>query len=589
MNSLVQRFNEATGGELEQLGTRLVALTGLTSVYPLNQVSLAQLDTDGAYSTGDCCEFDLLIPHGSTCVVVEITSRTKASKVESKYRRFVRSLNALKKSKLTDALWSKIGVPQETVGSLRQVTCVRGLFMATQVDVYDVNLEEKADVAVCLASAIHQLADYVEAIGVYSKDLFLTLLGIPPARGKRPIELTKTDHNLFATLGVKLVSGSDAPSGDILTFEADPYELIEVAHVYRRDMLPSLSIEPLEYQRALRSEKLQSMRDTVLHDPMFVFPNSILLLLNRDCQFSVEECLLRIPQLPGSLSVIDGQHRLYAYADSKLERQLRGSARILATAIRFDVSTDREASMFGARAFVEINSNQTTIDRTHIDAIAYDILGLRNRKALAAKILYNANSKRDRRNALYGIFQTGQSLTGKIAAKTVLTKLATLCNVEHVRKLGKTKKSSKSYSKRLGYQRALALKGEQLAQISHEEFVGRFTSALVSYFGTVSRTFPDDFPRRDADLRSALEYSKMIAAFVRLYGEFLKKGHMQKVIERKLESMKSHVASFTKPSSGDPVMPANHNAVPNANDKESIMLDFLAKNICSRTPVQRLR
>ena len=584
---------ELKGDELSNYGKLMFESMGLVCVDRLKQVPLKELDPAGAYNSGDNCEFDYLIPLHGDCLVVEITGRHNNSKVEGKYRHFVRSLNILKKAKVNSNLWQLLGVPAADISHFKNVTSFRGLFMANKVDQYDVLLEKKKDVAISLASEVRQLSEYTDAIGKFAKDLFLSSIGMAPQAGKRPIELSKTDHNLFATCGVKLVSGDDAPLGDILTFEANPYDLLVFLLFYRRDMLASLSVEPYNYQRALDPKKLDSIRKNLLKDPNFVFPNSILLLLSKDCNFVPDENKLRIAHKPGAVSVIDGQHRLFSYADPEIKEKTQQNARIIASAISFDSASKNDLRAFGARAFVEINHNQTTIDKTHIQAIAYDILGRRDRHACAAKILHNANSRRDQKNPLYGLFATGESLTGVVAAKTVLSKLATLCRVEDIRQLGSVRRGkTKRYRKRLGYQRSLALDSNELRRLSHDDFVSRFTSALIRYFHIVKNVFPYDFPQKGDQMpgsRSALGYSKMIAAFVRLFGDFIFNGKTWNAMDTSIHRIQTNVSKLTRPMPNDRIMPVERSEIPDANDKQSVMLRFLRSNIERKTPVDKIR
>lgn len=136
----------------------------------------------------------------------------------------------------------------------------------------------------------------------------------------------------------KKVSGKDSILADLYTFTISPYRLLSIAHVHRKDELPLLQDNNYNYQRLLNHEKLQEIRRNVLIDSDFVFPSNILVILSKECKYcqdGVNNSYLYIPEKYGSISIIDGQHRLFSYADEKVEFIMQNSCQIQVTAMSF--------------------------------------------------------------------------------------------------------------------------------------------------------------------------------------------------------------------------------------------------------------
>src|SRR5205085_2458844 len=135
----------------------------------------------------------------------------------------------------------------------------------------------------------------------------------------------------------------------VVTFLADPFDLLPYAVVCRRDGLPSLEAQHGRYQRTLFTGKLDDIRSRLLDSPQFIFPNSILAVLSEHCTFDSSKNQLEIPDRYGSLIIIDGQHRLFSYASEAVREKVGGDAQIVVTAVVFD-SMDREyIQRFSAR------------------------------------------------------------------------------------------------------------------------------------------------------------------------------------------------------------------------------------------------
>jgi hypothetical protein len=194
----------------------------------------------------------------------------------------------------------------------------------------------------------------------------------------------------------------------------------------------------------------------------------------------------------------------------RAKHELEG--KILVTAVKFPDGADVERE--SARIFVEINTNQTRVAATHLDAIAWPILRVSTPRALSAQVLLKANARKNAK--LYGLLITSQTRQGLISAKTVLGSLTTYVSKERIKD---ARDNPRRTEWRVGYEQLLGLRSlEELGDpIDPERLISHATSCLVKFFDLVAERFPADWPKRGGPRPgSALELAKMIAALVRL-------------------------------------------------------------------------
>lgn len=156
----------------------------------------------------------------------------------------------------------------------------------------------------------------------------------------------------------------------------------------------------LGFQRLLDEKKLKAMREYLLNEKRETYPNNIIVILNKSTIKSLEETnfqtgnpalnenlkneakklwAVTIPNSYKTFSIIDGQHRLFSFAqtkyskykrtksqeekkkleegDNKIEKMAKKSAMVV-TAL---YSANSEESDMPAKLFYEINTTQTTI------------------------------------------------------------------------------------------------------------------------------------------------------------------------------------------------------------------------------------
>ena len=157
------------------------------------------------------------------------------------------------------------------------------------------------------------------------------------------------------------------------SFSIEPEKLLKIAYVLHRneansDMMPT-------YQRIIKKGRLNEIRKFV--DNKGFFPNSLIISIDtngKKLRFDlatpqVENAISRIgilylPQLYRSAYIIDGQHRLYGYADSK--HAIDNTIPVVAFV---NMAKDKQVELF-----MEINENQKAVSKNLQNTLNADLL-----------------------------------------------------------------------------------------------------------------------------------------------------------------------------------------------------------------------
>lgn len=173
--------------------------------------------------------------------------------------------------------------------------------------------------------------------------------------------------NLFANQRIKnidnripAIRGKMGPH-TYYSFSIEPEKLLKIGYVLHRseannDMMPT-------YQRIIKKARLTSVRNFI-NDSGY-FPNSIVISIDSKKKLQFDEAspqvdgsvarigILHLPQKYRSAYIIDGQHRLYGYSDSKYAKT--NSIPVVA----FE-NLDKKEQI---KLFMEINENQKSVSK----------------------------------------------------------------------------------------------------------------------------------------------------------------------------------------------------------------------------------
>lgn len=212
------------------------------------------------------------------------------------------------------------------------------------------------------------------AVKLSSRHELFHFLNIPNEKvaegGKFPKPTRETYHGSILP---ERASGFP-PDFKVVSFYADAAALLRRAYVLRRDGWRG---SYQAYQRMIQPQKIEAIRRKLRNDHQ-VFVNNLIATLPEDVHpvgeggLTIDISKLKVtapvtitlPLRANSVGLIDGQHRLFSYYESKEDDQLiarlRHQQNLLITGIIYPPTiSDAERERFEAALFLAINSNQT--------------------------------------------------------------------------------------------------------------------------------------------------------------------------------------------------------------------------------------
>ena len=568
---------------LERSGAGLFEKMAMPCSWNLNHTPLTQLNPDGAYARGDHLEVDYLLPLQDVCLVGEITDR-RARYCPEKLKRFQRHLNSIdqalqgaRSQGARNALWRTLGVLDEDLRLFRNVRRLLGFAILTSIEKCEIPPQDSPlNTIVLYRYDWDLLQEYANTIGHWAQHPFLDVFGIqaPQPSVSRPLRFSSSSANLISACD-RFVTADREESCHVVTFLASPYDVLPYASVCRRDALPSLGSQSNNrYQRTLFPAKLGDIRNRLLNSDKFMFPNSILVVLSKECSFDPADNTLEIQDAYGSLYVVDGQHRLFSYADETIRRSVESDARLSISAVVFDEVSDDYIERFSARTFIEINTNQTRVSSLHLYGIGYELLGDSNHKYLAAHILRKVN---ERDNPLRGLLRTSDSPRGRIKTMEIVGSLGVITNTDKMARLAAATSPS-ARRRRQGFE---SLFDRTVTELSDPAaLVSQGVMCVERYFRLVARIFSYDWPKTSGpDNGSALSLTKFFAAFVRLLRQFAEEGADWRSVECELKGIRDNVKTLRRRARYKSVLFKRSEAkIPDATARISDMFRFLNAN-----------
>ena len=212
-------------------------------------------------------------------------------------------------------------------------------------------------------------------IKVSALNEMLGLLGIDPLKVARDGKIAQESQSGHYKGSILPESSSGFPPGyKVVSFYADAASLLSRAYVLRRDGWRGSG---QAYQRMLISSKIEEIRKKLKSEKR-VFVNNLVATLPLDTRCENEDgttiniadlsqtepVIIRLPSKPNSIGLIDGQHRLYSYYETKEDdlkiAQLRSEQNLLVTGVVYpENTTEAQAERFAAELFLTINAHQT--------------------------------------------------------------------------------------------------------------------------------------------------------------------------------------------------------------------------------------
>ncbi|MBW4535483.1 MAG: DGQHR domain-containing protein [Pleurocapsa minor HA4230-MV1] len=572
MHQNQQALQKLAGKELEEYGYKVFKDIGLNCFYNLGQTKLSDIAPE--YLENEHLEFDYLIPHNKVCLIGEITARIDKKSIKSKYDKFVKQTNIIKRINFSSELWLKLGVKTENIKLFREIEYIKAFFITTKKEKYDLTLSDVQNMAIFYQSDFLRIIEYSQTLGKWSKNYLLHNFDIKHTNNTA-ISIYQKDHLLIRKKNRK-VSTKVKVLADLYTFNISPYKLLDIAHVHRKDELPSLQDNNYNYQRLLNYEKLQEIRKTVLVDSDFMFPSNILVILSKECKYcedGVNDSYLHIPNKYGSISIVDGQHRLFSYADEKVESIMQDRCEIQVTAIDFQTSDEKLMSQCSAITFIEINVNQTKVEISHLDQIAYD-LGSDDPKVIATRIIVGVNA-RQKYSSFFDV-NLDKINQGLIEAGTIIDAIKKITNINKIKKIANAK-SDKNLLKKAGYEQLFNSRIDELSE--KNVLVDKGIILLERYFNEIFMVFQNDKLEPNKKINTSFQYSKFWAGFINLLYIFIEEGFSWNQLKTELKNIKHNLIKLQNIDDyNQPLFDPKNYQIPDAKYSPTKVCTFLNKN-----------
>lgn len=478
-------------------------------------------------------EIDFLIPFRNICIVGEHTSLKDRKAVKNHLQKLNRKLEFLQGISNKDR-FSPFQITESRRSAYKDIETLRGLFVYSN-PAHDHPIEDlypKTIVSMNLREW-EQVKHHAECLSKEARYHFLDAVGIPLAEivahraAGRAAEQLTLKNGEYLNLGKRTLA-EGFPEAEIFVFALDPTNLLPLARVFRKDSLPAL-IDPNnpdpspKYQRVLIKKKLDDLRRIISSmGESFVFPTAVLAVLSSDSEVDQRHRLV-LPKEFGTLEIIDGQHRLFAYASEKLSGAICDNSRVIVVGVRFDKLAAENGSKWAARMFIDINTKQTRVQRDLQMIIAYET-GEQTPEPLAAGMLLKANDSGPLQN---GFYVGATSPSNGIRITTIVTKLKPLFDLKKIRTepLGQRKK------------RLTLLGGDEtiLEEGNEAMFVDAMADCYGKFFEKVMKKFPNDWKLPD---ESSLRSAKYFTALTDRLKRFIEKGSTWVQVDSWLERVK---------------------------------------------------
>ena len=483
---------------------------------PHSQITLKKLYPGAA--SGEHLEIDMVVLVGSVVILIEVT--TQADKNSEKIKKFINHCELVRNSQLEFrdrfALFS--GIPLAKLEDFESISKWRYLYIGNSIeliedDITSKNFPQTDKLSIYNGENWEYLKRLTNLIRSFARYEFSASLGLSPQDlDDESLGVTLTRD--FLAVKDRIVS-PDISHADLYVLQLSADELLRIARVLRYKGQP-LPIEAEKetrggYQRILIPKKLGEITRFINDNPKVIFPTSITLVLSPEC--SIENGKMHIPVRYASIDVIDGQHRLFAYANENISQKTREKARFTATAIKFRTNDLKKINRYAAKTFVDINSTHTKVKRALIDLISYDVLGDRDPRAIAAKVLQDCNSK-PRHSSLGQIFQTSDFA---FSAENAPPLIRTVMVIDELKRLFDINQLQQDTSKEK-INRSFGASVDTIVEPT--ELVKKGRELLEKYFARVAKVFHKDWRKQDSRLMSA----RYVAAFVRLLRNFIIEG-----------------------------------------------------------------
>ena len=572
----MKNYRKLSGIDLEKwFKDFLTKQFGFKNYFPSSgNIQLAKLDP--TQTKGHNLELDGIMLIGETLILFEYTSQKKNPK--EKIKSFTRNCNLYINSGIPKREKLKFfGIPENQLDDFEEAKRWKFVYFGTADELSNKKLtigdfpdfpDIQKELYIFSTLQLDYWLQLSSIIGKFTQNEFLAALKFSPEElGENKffsIPFIKGENKFVTT---SKVTGK----ADIYLFKAKVEDLLKVARVSRYEGIPFIfeNDDNKSYQRLLIPKKIDKIsNDFIENNKRVSFPNTITLILSSDCKENKNE--LNIPIKYSSIDIIDGQHRLFAYTQDNIEDLTRKESEIFATGIKF--SDHKNIDKNAAKIFVEINSNQAKVKNNLIYLIKYDVLGDRDYKAIAGKILLEVN-KEGSNKALHGTLLTN-SLKKKNSLGHYPIPITTIVNNDLVPFLKGIDTKNKKEIDELAYQNIFG-NTKKYYKDNPEQLWKKGKQIISQYFNLIKRNFNSDWKLNANTYMQSSKYYSALIRYLR-YILFDKKQDI-KDLAKNVKTLKSDLSNFLVRNEDEPIFCKDKGDIPSTKFGIPKIFEFLKK------------
>ena len=358
------------------------------------------VDIGETNSRGRHFEYDIIAKIDDVGILIETTieSTKNKSNMEKKCKEFSRITSSSDPQTIIDAFT----LTREQCDTLIGIKEWRFLYICPSTNLFD--REECIDELEHMYSNCYVLnAIHIQYLEFLSKHI--GKYGTHELKNKLNIDPDDDNYERFGSEpydALEITGKRLYPNSPPVTVYATSIPVTHLLNICRVDRYGSLKnwrpeIGSESYQRLLNANKLKNLRKVIdKNRENTTFPNSITTVINHNENSKIfNNSKLKLVQKYGYMDVIDGQHRLFAFAKTNMNHEELEKIKLMVVAIKYDgvQSLEKEKIMkqLFAKIFVDINANQSKVKSSLISLLLYDVMGDLTPHSLAAKLIKKLN------------------------------------------------------------------------------------------------------------------------------------------------------------------------------------------------------
>ena len=142
--------------------------------------------------------------------------------------------NIISKGGKPDQIWAKMVKDPNLLRKFRDIKNIKGFFISTNLEKYDVEIQETPGTVLFYKSDWMLLVDYAETLGEFAQNNFLHHFKL--IKKADISEYIALEQDKFLKSNHKQLTTGVSEQGEVYIFQISPYKIIPYTHVFREEM-----------------------------------------------------------------------------------------------------------------------------------------------------------------------------------------------------------------------------------------------------------------------------------------------------------------------------------------------------------------